>query len=96
MTSKEVKTFGPRSDPRSFIKIPKGFLDSQSLRSTSQTLSKSNMQAKRLADQVCLATIRTLGGIDVSSFYEIWEAIVAVNGMCIRFGDIGTAWYRGA
>ncbi|KAI4136622.1 MAG: hypothetical protein LQ341_005523, partial [Variospora aurantia] len=39
----------------------------------------------------CAAVIRTVGPTDVSSFYEIWENIVAVNGMCVRFGHLGSA-----
>lgn len=44
----------------------------------------------------CVAVIRTGGARDVSSYYEMWEAIVAVTGMCIRFGHLGVAYGRGA
>ncbi|KAI4225841.1 MAG: hypothetical protein L6R36_003597 [Xanthoria steineri] len=47
------------------------------------------------SNRQCEAIVRTLGLPDVSSFYEVWEAVVAVSGMCVRFGQIGTAWYRG-
>ncbi|KAL8992140.1 MAG: hypothetical protein Q9188_007652 [Gyalolechia gomerana] len=43
----------------------------------------------------CKAIIRTAGETDTSSFYEVWEAIVAVSGMCVRFGHAGTALQRG-
>ncbi|KAL8807177.1 MAG: hypothetical protein Q9182_000859 [Xanthomendoza sp. 2 TL-2023] len=46
-------------------------------------------------DQECIATVRTTGQLDVSSGDEIWQAIAAVSGMCVRFGKIGTAFYRG-
>jgi len=44
-----------------------------------------------------VAIIRTSGGFgtDVSSWYEMWEAIQAVNGMCVRLGLVGTAVHRG-
>lgn len=44
----------------------------------------------------CVAVIRTGGARDVSTYYEMWEAIVAVTGMCIRFGHLGVAYGRGA
>lgn len=39
--------------------------------------------------------MKTTGITDVSSFYEMWEAVVAVNGLCVRFGRAGTAFLRG-
>ncbi|KAL8820040.1 MAG: hypothetical protein Q9223_001646 [Gallowayella weberi] len=36
---------------------------------------------KELLDQECLATVRTTGQLDVSTSYEIWQAIVALKGM---------------
>ena len=43
----------------------------------------------------CAATIQTSGATDQSSWYEMWEAIVAVNGICVRFGNLGIALARG-
>lgn len=48
-----------------------------------------------LASRQCVAVVLTTGLTDVSSFYEIWEAVVAVNGMCVRSGHSGTAFLRG-
>lgn len=45
--------------------------------------------------QQCKAVIRTSDITDVSTFYEVWEAVVAITGMCIRFGHTGTAFLRG-
>lgn len=42
-----------------------------------------------------MAKIETLGPTDVSSWYEIWQAVVAVEGMCVRNGQVGTARDRG-
>lgn len=32
---------------------------------------------------------------DTSSWYELWQAMVAINGMCTRFGKLGTAYALG-
>ena len=82
--------------PKSFgldIKLPKHLYECQSLLIIFG-VAKANGR-RNTADRQCEATIRSLGAPDISSFYEVWEAIVAVTGMCIRFGQIGTAWYRG-
>lgn len=42
-----------------------------------------------------MGAIRTIGGEDQSSYYEIWEGVQAIIGMCIRFGNWGRAIKRG-
>ncbi|KAL9031612.1 MAG: hypothetical protein Q9196_000369 [Gyalolechia fulgens] len=44
----------------------------------------------------CLGIVQTTGGEDQSSWYEIWEGVQAVIGMCIRFGNWGRALKIGA
>ncbi|KAI4235495.1 MAG: hypothetical protein LQ349_003120 [Xanthoria aureola] len=43
----------------------------------------------------CVAAIFTTGITDTSTYYEMWEAVVAVTGMCVRAGYSGTAFLRG-
>ncbi|KAL9597053.1 MAG: hypothetical protein Q9219_005382 [cf. Caloplaca sp. 3 TL-2023] len=43
----------------------------------------------------CKAVVRTTAGTDKMTFYDMWEAIVAVTGMCVRFGNTGSALQRG-
>ncbi|KAL8911320.1 MAG: hypothetical protein Q9171_003485 [Xanthocarpia ochracea] len=43
----------------------------------------------------CKVTIDTLRTEDQSSWYEMWEAVQAMYGMCIRFGKAGKAFDRG-
>lgn len=43
----------------------------------------------------CLGIIQTIEGEDQSSWYEIWEAVQAVIGVCLRFGQWGMAIKRG-
>lgn len=43
----------------------------------------------------CMAMIETLGPTDVSSWYDIWQAVIALDGMCVRNGQVGTARRRG-
>lgn len=44
-----------------------------------------------LGNRKCAAVIRTTGPTDISSYYEIWESIVAITGVCVRRGLVGTA-----
>lgn len=43
-----------------------------------------------------MAAIFTTGITDTSTYYEMWEAVVAVTGMCVRAGYSGTAFLRGS
>lgn len=42
-------------------------------------------------DHLCLLTIDTTGPVEYVSWYDIWAAAVAVNGMCVRIGKTGKA-----
>lgn len=42
-----------------------------------------------------MGIIQTIEGEDSSSWYEMWEAVQAIIGMCLRFGQWGTAIKRG-
>ncbi|KAL8932341.1 MAG: hypothetical protein Q9216_006874 [Gyalolechia sp. 2 TL-2023] len=44
----------------------------------------------------CLGIIQTVGPEDESSYYEIWEGVQAIIGMCLRFGSWGRANKRGS
>lgn len=50
---------------------------------------------KHLADRCCKITINTNGRTDHASWYEMWEAVQAMYGMCLRFGKAGRAINRG-
>lgn len=44
----------------------------------------------------CEATITTVRGLsDTAKWYEIWEGVVAVAGMCVRAGYAGLGFHRG-
>lgn len=43
-------------------------------------------------DGTCSSTLNIGSNeLDISSWYDIWQALVAVNGMCTRIGKIGYA-----
>ncbi|KAL9593765.1 MAG: hypothetical protein Q9219_007396 [cf. Caloplaca sp. 3 TL-2023] len=43
----------------------------------------------------CMGVIHTMGGADSSSWYEIWEALVTIVGVCMRYNYWGMAFGRG-
>ncbi|CAL8584042.1 hypothetical protein XPA_009650 [Xanthoria parietina] len=44
----------------------------------------------------CEATITTVRGLsDLAKWYEMWEGVVAVAGMCVRAGYAGLGFHRG-
>ena len=43
----------------------------------------------------CVYTINVAGAEDQESTYHIWEAMVALDDMCARFGEVGTAYGLG-
>lgn len=43
----------------------------------------------------CEIAIETTGPVDTASWYSIWEAVVALEGMCERAGKVGTAYALG-
>lgn len=42
-------------------------------------------------DQLCVLEVDTTGPVENVSWYDIWAAVVAVNGMCVREGKTGKA-----
>lgn len=42
-------------------------------------------------DHLCVLEIDTTGPEENVSWYDIWAAAVAVNGMCVRMGMTGKA-----
>ena len=42
-------------------------------------------------DHLCLLEVDTTGAVEDVSWYDIWAAVVAVNGMCVRKGKTGKA-----
>ncbi len=49
-----------------------------------------------LASGQCEATITTVRGLsDLAKWYEMWEGVVAVAGMCVRAGYAGLGFHRG-
>ena len=42
-----------------------------------------------------MGIIQTTGPEELSSWYEIWEAVQAIYGMCVKIGQWGRAWGRG-
>lgn len=42
-------------------------------------------------DHLCLLEVDTTGPTEHVSWYDIWAAAVAVNGMCVRNGKTGKA-----
>lgn len=45
---------------------------------------------------MCSVQISSNAGIDVESWYHLWEANVALNAMCVRAGKRGTATRLGS
>lgn len=44
----------------------------------------------------CQAVLDIVRGLsDKAIWYEIWEGVVAVVGMCVRYGRAGLAFHRG-
>lgn len=43
----------------------------------------------------CQFIIDSTLGSDTSSWYEVWQAMVAINGMCTRYGKLGIAYALG-
>lgn len=95
MASSQRKTFGDAKDPQAYIKLPKELFESRFDTISPFASSFGLTWSKTTGDRQCKAIIQTAGATDVSTFYEMWEAIVAVNGMCVRFGNTGTALQRG-
>lgn len=53
-------------------------------------------EADGSASGQCEATITTVRGLsDTAKWYEIWEGVVAVAGMCVRAGRAGLGFHRG-
>ena len=42
-----------------------------------------------IADGLCAMTISTLGPSDEANWYDMWEAAVQLNGLCVREGKKG-------
>ncbi|MCJ1451162.1 hypothetical protein MMC28_001497 [Mycoblastus sanguinarius] len=42
-------------------------------------------------DRACVLVVGTFGPTDTTSWYEIWEAAVAISGMCVCNGNVGAA-----
>lgn len=47
-------------------------------------------------DNTCTVTIENRGSADLLSWYDIWENVVAVEGICARFERDGTAFALGS
>lgn len=47
------------------------------------------------ADQRCRVTIASAGAKDISTWYELWAQVVALDGMCGRAGRNGIAYDLG-
>ncbi|KAL8973880.1 MAG: hypothetical protein Q9197_001882 [Variospora fuerteventurae] len=101
-TTQEKNTWGNPRDPNAFIKLPKPLYEGLiSLNAPifnfaiilpiASEIPILTPKSHNLGNRQCAAVIRTVGPTDISSFYEIWENIVAVNGMCVRFGHLGSA-----
>lgn len=101
-TTQEKNTWGNPGDPNAFIRLPKPLYEGLiSLNAPifnfaiilpiASEIPILTPKSHNLGNRKCAAVIRTVGPTDVSSFYEIWENIVAVNGMCVRFGHLGSA-----
>ena len=43
----------------------------------------------QIADGLCAMTISTLGNPDEAKWWDIWQAAVQLNGMCVRAGKKG-------
>lgn len=57
----------------------------------SQGLPFSLTESLAAPDHLCLLEVDTTGPIEDVSWYDIWAAVVAVNGMCVREGKTGNA-----
>ena len=53
------------------------------------------MKVFRSALEDCIYTVDVAGAEDWESTYHIWEAMVALDDMCARFGKVGTAYGLG-
>ena len=42
-------------------------------------------------DRLCVLEVDTTGPLEKVSWYDIWAAVVAVNGICVRNGKTGKA-----
>ena len=42
-------------------------------------------------DNLCYLEVDTMGPVDKVSWYDIWAAVVAINGVCVRNGKTGKA-----
>ena len=53
------------------------------------------MTCLRLDDRTCVATIDNTGPSALESWYDIWEEMVAIDGMCTSHGLEGQAFSLG-
>lgn len=79
---------------RADITLPRTLLECKSNLGRNQSCHRF-AECFRIAGRKCMAKIETIGPTDVSSWYEVWQAIVALEGMCVRNGQVGTAGKRG-
>ena len=42
-------------------------------------------------DHLCILEVDTTGPVEIVSWYDIWAAVIAINGMCVRIGKTGKA-----
>ena len=93
--SKYQKSWGTAHAPlNADITLPRTLRESKSNLGKNQSYHQF-AECFQIAGRKCMAIIETLGPTDVSSWYEIWQAVVALEGICVRNGLVGTARQRG-
>ena len=87
---KVPRVFGPGSDPTVTENLPcRIFSRECNVSPLFRSLCLLTKSLKK-ADLKCLATVFTNGKPDVLSYYELWEAVVAIYSVCTRYGKPGS------
>ena len=87
---KVPRVFGPSSDPTVTENLPHRIYSGEWDESPPFCSLCVLTTSFEKADLKCSATVFTNGRPDVLSYYEIWEAVVAIFSVCTRYGKTGS------
>ena len=87
---KVPRVFGPRGDATVTEDLPQRILSGECNDSPPFCSLCVLTRSFEKADLKCAVTVFTTGKSDVLSYYELWEAVVAIFSSCTRYGKPGS------
>lgn len=84
------RVFGPRGDPGVVENLPYNIGSGTSIAPFDFQLTFSKSSFHETEDVRCFANLFSTGKSDVASYYEIWEAVIALFSVCVRHGKTGS------